>query len=212
MINPVRKVVSRSKGRVNGFYYSRKAQRLLPWESQLERDALIIVDLMPEVEGVVVQPFKLTYQCDGRERTYFPDILISGDFGRTVIEVKAKRELLKPENIKRFPMIQTALVEKGYQFEIWTEEDIRREPRSSNVGILNAYRLCEPTVFDANKLSSLFQASRNVLIQDIVDIIGDDVTLGDVLVLVATGHLKVDLDVKIGMHSPVEPLFQEFGK
>jgi len=204
MMNPVRKVVSRSKGRVNGYYYSRKARRLLPWESQLERDALIIVDLMPEVDQVAVQPFKLVYQCDGRDRIYFPDILIQGSFGETVIEVKASGELRKPDNQKRFPLIEATLAENGYRFEIWTEQDIRREPRRKNLGLLSAYRLCEPPAVDKKQLRSLFRGCPHVSIQEVADLIGGDADLADVLLLVANGQLKIDLDARIGLSTPVE--------
>ena len=203
-MNPVRQVVSRSKGRVHGLYYSRKVKRLLPWESQLERDALIILDLIPEVDDIAVQPFKLNYQFDGRERVYFPDILITGDFGRKVIEVKPKHNLGKPENLKRFPVIETVLAEKGYQFEIWTEDDIRREPRSSNVRSLSPHRLSASPEFDASRFRSYSESAGSFLIQDVVEIIGEEATLDDALTLVATGQLKLNLDEKIGMMSSVE--------
>ncbi|KZB70814.1 MULTISPECIES: TnsA endonuclease N-terminal domain-containing protein [Thalassospira] len=211
-MKPVRQVVSRSKGRVHGLYYSRKAKRLLPWESQLERDALIILDLIPEVDDIAVQPFKLTYQFDGRDRVYFPDILITGGFGQKVIEVKPKRDLGKPENLKRFPVIETVLAEKGYQFEIWTEDDIRREPRRSNVKSLSPHRLSASPKFCANRFRGYLRSSGNCLIRDLVEIIGDEATLEDALTLVATGQLKLNLDEKIGMMSTVELVDEGAGK
>ena len=48
-VSPVRRVVTRSNGRVVGWLFSQKMGCMMPWESQIERDFLIILEVDPDV-------------------------------------------------------------------------------------------------------------------------------------------------------------------
>ena len=65
--------------------------------------------------------------------------------------------------------------------------------------------------FDASRFRSYSESAGSFLIQDVVEIMGEEATLDDALTLVATGQLKLNLDEKIGRMSSVE-LVDEGGR
>ena len=203
MYESARRVVTRSKGRVVGRFFSGKNKRHVPWESQLERDCMRLLDVLPEVVTYWSQPFGLMYEFCGKERIYYPDIEVRTKTGRKIIEVKPNNKLIKDGIFDRFEVIRGLLQDKGYSFEVWTEDQIRPEPLFSNVNLLQPYRLLGGTIYSIISIERAFGGRRRVSVKELARKISADDALEAVLPYIAEGKLCVDLHEPITENSLV---------
>lgn len=71
---------------------------------------------------VIVEPFYVWYEYNGKRRRYFPDMLVNND---TVVEIKPWRMVPQAQNVLK----QQALIEycdsHDLSYELWTERDIQ---------------------------------------------------------------------------------------
>lgn len=115
------------------------------FESSLERDWLVVLDLDPAVQSIEVQPFTLSYEVDGVSSHYTPDVLVrvaDGENERvTVYEVKFASDLREHWRLyrARFKAAWRYCRVKGWRFKIVTERRIRT-PRLGNARFLRRYR------------------------------------------------------------------------
>lgn len=71
---PARKIRSGHRS-VRGLIPSRKVGRQIAYESTIERDLFILLEMNDEVQTYTEQPITLLLNCDGHERRYTPDAL-----------------------------------------------------------------------------------------------------------------------------------------
>lgn len=131
---PTRKVVTRSGHRVRGFFPSVKNQRMVAWESLLERDAIVLFELSPGVIAYEEQPSIELYYDGSAHRKYYPDfalILRNGSIAH--VEVKPKKKLANQLVYTRLHQIAATYQMQSRQFWILTDEEIRKQPRLSNL-------------------------------------------------------------------------------
>src|SRR3546814_12384059 len=84
--NPVRLVVSKRTKRVVGYLSSAKMNGMVPWESQLERDHIRVLEADNSVKGYYVQPETISYVMGGQEHRYTQDVRVEyahNENGRT---------------------------------------------------------------------------------------------------------------------------------
>ncbi|SOC20426.1 TnsA endonuclease N-terminal domain-containing protein [Thalassospira xiamenensis] len=198
-----RRVVTRSKGRVVGHFYSHKNGKHLQWESQLERDCMRVLDILPDVEGFSEQPFALPYDFNGVEKTYYPDLLVTKAEAETVIEVKPYAKSIIPEAVERFRHIECALHELGVSFEVWTEKEIRREPRWSNVILLMATCRRPRDMLSYDDLKAIFASEASLTVGELSLRLKSREARGQALSFVSAGFLGVDLELPIKQDSQV---------
>src|SRR2546428_12505838 len=73
---PVRTVPKNYRS-LTGLVPNTRTQSMTAFESSLERDFLLLLDLDPDVEFYEEQPVKITYHDEsGRPRIYTPDVLV----------------------------------------------------------------------------------------------------------------------------------------
>lgn len=131
-----RRVVSRSNHRVTGKYPGFKSGRMHHWESSLERDAFILLDVAAEVVSFDEQPAILYYGEDLKLRHY-PDLLVSYRNHRGFVEIKTDHEANSEEVVTRTAQLVPALARHGYGYRVWNESDIReRSSRLANLRFL----------------------------------------------------------------------------
>lgn len=183
-----RKVVTRSGRGIRGYFPSRKMRCMVPWESLLERDAILLFEFSPGVQSYRAQPELILYTHGDETRRYFPDFEISTASGINVqIEVKTSTQLTKPKLAEKYRAIAGHYQFAGRQFRILTELEIRREPLHANLKMLmRHYRQ------DGELASSLSQATKFLqkearLLQDM------ELEAEIVWRLLAHGHLRCDL-------------------
>jgi len=102
----VRKIVTRRGRRFRGYFPSVKMGRTVHWESLLEKDALLLLELSPGVAAYQEQPEVIEY-FDGKQfREYIPDLkLILQDGTIRYLEVKPADQLVRPSIRQKYEAI-----------------------------------------------------------------------------------------------------------
>ena len=131
-LSPVRKVVGNHRS-LTGLFKSRKMQRVVPYESALERDLFTHLEWDLAVESYHAQPLRILYRHDDFRRAHVPDALAiyrkDLNLPKTgcMYQVKYSAELLR--RWKGFhPALRAAsrfAKHEGWEFRIATERDIR---------------------------------------------------------------------------------------
>jgi hypothetical protein len=135
---PVRKIRA-SSGKVLGHVPSVKMERMIWFESLLERDLIYLLDYCRDITWFTEQPFEIEYIHEGKRHVYVPDILARYKEDYAVLEVKPTRFRDTKENKLRASVGDEWCAERGWEFSVVTEVDIRYEPRLSNVKKLTYY-------------------------------------------------------------------------
>ena len=75
-----------------GLYYAVTCQRLLYFESWLERRHLMLFDRDPTVVAMSTQPFWLHWRVAGKDRRHVPDVFVRDERGcATVVDVRPRQ-------------------------------------------------------------------------------------------------------------------------
>lgn len=136
-----REPIGRSFGLVRGKFPSRKMDRMIHWESQLERDAVLLFEFSPGVTAYQEQPFTAHYTIDDKTRRYTPDFEITLTSGETVvIEIKPEQKLLEPVTKRKFEHILRYFDRRGQPFLLLTEANIRQAELLENLRLLVRHR------------------------------------------------------------------------
>jgi hypothetical protein len=127
--DPVRKVVTgRHTRSCAGDFPSKKNGVLVPFESLLEGDLVVLMEKDRRIARYWAQPETFRWRDDaGRRRQYTPDFLVlKVDGTRVYREVKPKKRRKRdPDLGGRLPRIKQECAVRGAQFEFWTEDEIR---------------------------------------------------------------------------------------
>jgi hypothetical protein len=114
---------------------------MVHWESQLERDAILIFEFSSSVLSYREQPFRTFYTLDGKTRRYTPDFeLKMADGSISVIEVKPAVKLLDPIEANRLRHVQEHIERTGFRFLLLTENVIRNDRLLKNLHMLKRYQ------------------------------------------------------------------------
>jgi hypothetical protein len=134
---PVREVRRRSSACTTGSVPVPGAGATLHGEGRLDVDLHVIVSVLPWVREYQPQPMRLPIFVEGRWSTYVPDGRLLGLARPLCIEVKPLAKLrASPDLNGRKAAIEGALAERGEDFDIWSELDIRAEPLFSNARLV----------------------------------------------------------------------------
>jgi hypothetical protein len=136
----VRKITNKGGRKVIGKFPSLKMQRLICWESQIERDYIYLLEFDPAVSSYAEQPLRISYYRDARERHYTPDFLVKKLDKNLIVEVKQEVEARKEENQRLFRIASAVCAHNNYEFVLVTDTMIRVQPRLDNVKLLTRYQ------------------------------------------------------------------------
>ena len=191
----VRKVVTRRGRRFRGYFPSVKMRRTVHWESLLEKDALLLLELSPGVVAYQEQPEFIQY-FDGQQlRKYIPDLkIILHDGTVRHLEIKPAEQLARPSIQEKYEAIAKHYQSIELPYRIITENEIRREPLFSNLKLL-AYAHAhpwheQPTDFD---LHTVFQGQSELPFS----VLQEHWSLGDVYRLIVSGQLSCNLELPL---------------
>lgn len=131
----VRRVIHTGHGRAVGLFPSAKMGCLVPWESSLERDFLMLLEFDQMVDAYHVQPEVLEWtDDDGKQRQSVPDVRLSPRDGpERIVEVKYLRDAMRSGTRRKHAGMHAAYSTLGVSFGVVTERVIRRQPRLANV-------------------------------------------------------------------------------
>ena len=135
---PVRKVSNRG-GNIIGRFPSLKLDRMVAFESLIERDLIYMLDFEPDVTWFTEQPFTIPYQYEGKPRSYTPDFHIIRDDQNILIECKPQKFIGKDDNQHKFAAAQAWCVAKGWVFQVISDEQLRRGHRVRNIKLLTQF-------------------------------------------------------------------------
>ncbi|WP_208948284.1 TnsA endonuclease N-terminal domain-containing protein [Segnochrobactrum spirostomi] len=139
------RIIPPSHRSITGSLPTRFPERQLHYESKLERDFLIFLEIDHEIEAVVTQPITIDIFVDGRRRRYTPDVLaiwwddVYFPYGkrRVIFEVKP-RSVLKKDYEKLAPKYRAAKAyfeARGVGFRVITDRSIYC-PRQANAALI----------------------------------------------------------------------------
>jgi hypothetical protein len=185
------------------------------FESSLERDLLYLLCWDDQVDWFQVQPLKIPYLLQGKQRSYTPDLLASffgsdsGEGRRPILcEVKYKEDL-RANWDDLYPKFKAATAfarSKGWVFKIFTEEKIRTS-RLDNIKFLWSYKFSDTYPHHEelllHRLNQLQSASVNELLSscfhpDAITARGE--ALWAIWNLVARKAFLCDLSVPLSMN------------
>lgn len=127
---PVRKFGNSYNSALRGLVSSQKSNRQINVESSLERDYSYLLEFDINVDSYVEQPVTIQYNANGVMKKYTPDFLvkyIDPLEAPILVEIKYREDIrnnwstLKP----KFKAAKEYAKQKGWQFKIYTENEIR---------------------------------------------------------------------------------------
>ena len=190
-----RKVVTRRGRRFRGYFSSAKMRRTVHWESLLEKDAILLLELSPGVVTYQEQPEIIEYFDGEQIREYIPDLsVILHDGTVRHLEVKPAEQLARPSIRGKYEAIAKHYQSIQLPYRIVTEDEIRREPLFSNLKLL-AYAHAhpwheQPTDYE---LRSVFQGQAELPFS----VLQQHWNLGDLYRLIASGRLSCNLELPL---------------
>ncbi len=98
---PVRNV-SRHRGSAVGQFPSMKMNRMIAFESLLERDFIYLLDYDPGITWFEEQPVRIEYVQEEKLRHYTPDFLLLEQGHQVLVECKPERFVDAAENSRKF--------------------------------------------------------------------------------------------------------------
>ena len=136
-----RRVITRSGARVRGYFASVKSYRLIPWESPLEREALVIAEFDPRISRM--REHQQLIEIDEEEDAFdaYPDFVFEyEDADPLIVEVKSERHARDPEIQARLSRVAQHIELQGGRYEVQVESQIRRLPRLETLEHLLTFR------------------------------------------------------------------------
>ncbi len=136
-----RRVITRSGARVRGYFASVKSYRLIPWESPLEREALVIAEFDPRISRM--REHQQLIEIDDEEDAFdaYPDFVFEyEDADPLIVEVKSERHARDPEIQARLTRVAQHIELQGGRYEVQLESQIRRLPRLETLEHLLTFR------------------------------------------------------------------------
>lgn len=122
---PSRKIPKNYRN-ITGKFASKKSDRLISYESKLERDFLYLFEFENIVLRIIEQPITIEYGLNDKKYFYTPDFYLETPSGHKniVIEVKYKNELAKKfkELKPKFKALNKLAKEKEVDFFIFTDK------------------------------------------------------------------------------------------
>lgn len=180
-----------------------KTRKTVYWESQLERDAIVLFETDPSIRTYSEQPFTLEYRHAGRIHHYTPDFKVKRQACRQIVEVKPDKEAALPENQERFALVAKLLLEHGYDFAVLTESEIRIQPRLANAKLLLRYRCTPVTDVVKERLRRLFTQYPSPTIKWFDDHPEFGVGFAEIASLICSGYLAIEMNTLIGSNTTV---------
>jgi len=135
---PVRKVRNHGNN-IIGKFPSRKMERMISFESTIERDYLFILDYESNVTSIEEQPLTIEYRHEGKVRHYTPDFHFLRNGQRILTDCKPATLVNDPENKIKFSAAYEFCQEYAWQFEVVTDTDLRSGFRLQNIKLLTRH-------------------------------------------------------------------------
>jgi hypothetical protein len=125
MFDKPSRVIPKNYRNITGKFSSKKSDRLISYESKLERDFLYLFELNNIVLKIVEQPFTIEYTMDKQRHKYTPDFYLKtpAEYKDIVVEVKYSNELktIFPVSKYKYKAAQQHIKDADIEFRIYTD-------------------------------------------------------------------------------------------
>jgi hypothetical protein len=135
---PVRKVSNRG-GNIIGRFPSLKLERMVDFESLIERDFIYMLDFDSDVVSFTEQPLTIEYEHEGKVLRYTPDFHVIRHGKSSLVECKPEKVVDSTRNQRKFAAGQAWCATQGWTFEVITDAQLRSGYRLSNVRFLTQF-------------------------------------------------------------------------
>ena len=166
-MSPVRKPQNHS-GSFTGQFPSLKMKRMIRFESGLEKDFIYLLEFNKQVTAYEEQPLRIEYLMNKKKHTYTPDFQAKIGDENWLYECKPKRFSKTQKNLEKFGVAEKWCSEqKGWGFQVITDELIRSGCQLKNVKYLNGFSrfVIRPELI--GKIYSFFQNVESAKISEI---------------------------------------------
>src|ERR1017187_9525970 len=137
----------------SGTYWSATERGHVIYESRLELARLLFADFDVSVSRIFAQPFLLTAQVEASVRRHVPDFLLLSRVVPTVVDVKPRSRLSKPDVSFTLAWTRDLVERRGWRYEVWSEPP---EAELGNLRFLAGFRrdwLFAPRLLDELRTS-----------------------------------------------------------
>ena len=121
----------------SGTYWSATERGHVIYESRLELARLLFADFDTSVNRIFAQPFLLSAQVEATVRRHVPDLLLLSNTGLTVVDVKPRLRLSKPNVSFTLAWTKDVVERHGWRYEVWSEPP---EAELANLRFLAGFR------------------------------------------------------------------------
>lgn len=202
-----RKVITRSPHRSVGIIACSWIQDFgIEYESQLERRFLQLALVFPYIKKIIHQPFKFEYSGQEKSQTYIPDfLLLFKDGGKILVEVKATKSV--KNNHEKFNHVKSVLSLNKISFVIVTESKIHACAAACSAALLLRY--ARGHISEQSRIRCMQIANAATEPIALGSLMKDaNVSFGEVLHLIARGHLSTPASLSIDVATPITPVNQ----
>lgn len=174
---PVRKIKMNNFS-VTGAFYSHKNGRHIEFESSLERDFFLLLELDETVKSYEEQPIRLSYTYANKEIPYTPDCIIyyiNDARPPCIVEVKPSR-IVKDKKVflkQKFEQIEQYLYENDMDFKLFTEFDIRTQRLENSKYIYGFVDLPNNPQY-INTIVNIFKKTKEMSFSELQELCSND--------------------------------------
>ena len=167
----IRKVSNRG-GNIIGHFPSLKMGRMVAFESTIERDLLYLLDFEPHIKTFSEQPVTIIYWDEGKQRSYTPDFKVNfANDQVNLVECKPQALTQKAANLQKFAAGKVWCAERGWSYEIITDDALRRGFRLANVKFLTRSARHQLPLTLKYQILSFLESAEAPSIQDAINVI-----------------------------------------
>lgn len=174
---PVRKI-KMNHFSVTGVFYSYKNDRHIEFESSLERDFFLLLEMDETVQSYEEQPMTLYYIYLNRKTPYTPDCIIhyiDENKPSCIIEIKPSK-VIKDKKVflkQKFEQIEQYLYENDMDFKLFTEFDIRTQ-RLENCKFIYGFASVQDNSGYTDTITSIVQKANGISFSELQHLCSDD--------------------------------------
>jgi hypothetical protein len=137
----------------SGLWWLATTAEHVGYESWLERDSVMALDFDPDVTGLSSQPFRLSWEQNGKGRGHTPDYFARLRDGTGVVIDVRDDDRIEPEDAEAFAATERACASVGWEFR---RVGAMEAARAANLRWLAGYR--HPRCLDAGRAGRVRQA------------------------------------------------------
>ena len=132
--------VTHHGGNIIGKFPALKMGRMICFESTIERDYVYTLDFEADISSFEEQPLRIEYQQNGKALHYTPDFhVLYTDHRNVLVECKPSHLVESDDNQRKFRAAREWCVERGWDFHVVTDTQLRAGHRLENIKSLTGY-------------------------------------------------------------------------